>query len=113
MLSTRYFLFATKGIFIFLLPVTLLTGQPYLLVGTVKSETTRSPVPYANIAVEGTEIGAATSPGGGFELKVPRLPVTLKISHIGYASRLVEASSTDVGTVFLKPTVLTGEEVWV
>ncbi|MFQ6616400.1 MAG: TonB-dependent receptor [Fidelibacterota bacterium] len=113
MLTSERFLFRLKGIFVFILPMTLLTAQPIVLVGTVRSQATHTPVPYANVEVEGTDLGTATSPGGMFELKVPRLPIMLKVSHIGYADEEIEVSSTRIGTVFLKPTVLTGEEVLV
>ena len=98
--------------FLFLLPLCL-GAQQITLTGQVLSSATHSPVPYANVMVEETGEGTFASGAGKFRLSVAGLPVTLRITRIGFADTVIIAAERDLGTIYLEPTVLSGEEVLV
>jgi|GEM_PF-136148 len=104
-----------KGIFIFfwfLLPL-YLGAQQITLTGQILSQVTHSPIPYANVLVEATGEGTFASGAGRFRLSVGGLPVTLRITRVGFADTVITATERDLGAVYLVPTVLSGEEVLV
>ncbi|UCH63179.1 MAG: TonB-dependent receptor [Fidelibacterota bacterium] len=96
----------------FLLPL-YLEAQQFTLTGQVLSSVTQGPVPYANVLVEGTGEGTFASGAGNFRLNVSILPVTLWITRIGFADKMITAADEELGAVYLEPTVLSGEEVLV
>ena len=75
-----------------------------------------SPLPGANVVVEGTSIGTSTDPDGRFRLtSVPAGPQTLTVSFVSYKSSSttvdVEAGQAQTVNVELASEVLEGEEV--
>jgi len=87
------------------------TGQsPVTLKGTVQDEN-GLPFVGVNVLVKDTLLGMATDREGRFSLRVPRLPVTLVFSFIGYVRQEVKVSSGEPITVKLLPDVKSMEEV--
>lgn len=60
--------------------------------GTVTESDGRSPIFMANVLVEGSQKGTTTDDAGNFSLQVKpaNFPITLRISLIGYATKLIE-----------------------
>ena len=56
----------------------------------------------ANILVKGTSSGTVSDINGNFTLNVDQLPVTLKISYIGYTDMEVKVSSRKPLSIVLK-----------
>ena len=98
--------------FWFLLPL-YLGAQQINLTGRILSRATHSPVPYANVLVEETGEGTFASAAGKFRLNVAHLPAILRITRIGFADTVITAAERDLGTIYLVPTVLSGDEVLV
>jgi hypothetical protein len=78
------------------------TGKPekynFTLTGKVIDITTRETLPFVNLSVKGTSIGAATNVDGYFTLvNVPSDTVTIECTYIGYEKQ----------TLFLNPTIPT------
>jgi iron complex outermembrane recepter protein len=63
--------------------------------GTVTDEINKEPLPGTTIIVKGTIAGTISDGEGKFSLKVTTLPVTLKISSVGYQS--IEMDIKDAG----------------
>ncbi len=61
----------TFTIFFFLLVVFGFSQPLSLISGTIIDQTTKEPIPYANIGIEGTYTGGASDIAGNFEFKVP------------------------------------------
>jgi len=58
--------------------------------GLVFDEMTREPIPYANVVVMNTEMGAATDADGNFFiLNVPSGAYTVEVSYLGYQTKRV------------------------
>ncbi len=84
--------------------------------GTVLEATTKSPLPGANIFVEGTNKGAASGQSGKFTIfELPPGSYTVTVTFLGYQdiSKDVEVSAGQmVGVIFeLQEDILTGEEI--
>lgn len=61
--------------------------------GRVLDNETGVPLPYANVAVQNTGLGAATDLEGRFYIRnVPVGPQTLKVSYIGYVAATLEVT---------------------
>jgi outer membrane receptor protein involved in Fe transport len=59
--------------------------------GTVTNENTGEPIPYANVMIRNTELGAATDQDGNFFiLNVPRGRYRVEISCLGYQTQIVD-----------------------
>ena len=77
------------------------------ITGTVIDSETSSPLPGANIVVDGTKNGTTTNFDGEFTLKVNLKTGTIKISFLGFTSREVKFdlnsnSKVDLGEIKLK-----------
>lgn len=84
--------------------------------GTVVEVATGHPVADAQVAVEGTRLGAVTSSGGEFAIAhVPYGTVTVRVRRIGYASATqtaaVGAGVTPVLRVTLRPAAISLDQV--
>jgi iron complex outermembrane receptor protein len=56
--------------------------------GRIIEKKTESPLPYVNVALKGTSLGAATDNDGQYEIKsIPPGTYTLIVTHVGYESR--------------------------
>jgi iron complex outermembrane receptor protein len=92
---------------VLLLGMCLMAAAQTTITGKVKDKRTGEAMIGAVVTVKGTTLGAATDYDGQFTLKltVP-LPVTLRISSLGYATEEIQVSNT------AKPlTILLAEEV--
>jgi hypothetical protein len=78
-------------------------AQNAKITGTVTNEY-NSPIPFANVLIQGTSIGATTDFDGVFEFKtLPAGIVTLIVSYVGYETKLVyEIEVYKSKTTFLK-----------
>ena len=83
------------------------------LKGVVLDAETGEPLPAATIVIENSLKGTITNPEGHFSLSVAELPVTLRITYIGYerASITFNDSQTAGITVRLKPSVTELDEL--
>lgn len=98
---------------IIFLPFSNLLPNEYIVTGRLISKTTAEPIEYANIMVEFSDIGTASASNGEFQIRCPSLPAVLVISHIGYKTLKIKVDQSSVGTIYLIPKVLKGEEVYV
>ena len=78
----RNFLFC-----LLLLLVALSLHSQQLINGKVKSTDNDSSLAGVSVSVKGTSIGTVTDGAGNFNLQVSSLPVTLVITHTGFASQ--------------------------
>jgi iron complex outermembrane receptor protein len=83
-----------------------------LIRGHLESKSTGKPVSFANIILE-TGKGGYSDKSGDFNLKCDRLPIALTISHIAYRDTTLVVADADLGTIYLIPEVLSGEDVFV
>jgi hypothetical protein len=86
------------------------------IVGIVEDSHTREKIPFANLAVRGSNIGTASNPEGYFELTVTSIAGTdsLAFSHINYYPRIVPISELlekNVSTIALTPRTTVLEEI--
>ncbi len=95
------------------LSVSFASGQGLEISGTVVEESTGEPLPGANIAVEGTNLGTATDADGNFNLTLPNSSeATLEVSFIGYVTQEIHVTeSTSALRVVMEEDVLKVSEV--
>ena len=67
-------------------------AQSITISGTVKNSTTKEGVPAVSVAVKGTSRGTYTNSDGEFTLTVPKLPVVLVFTSVGFDSQEVTVS---------------------
>ena len=86
--------------------------------GRVLDQNTGSPLPFVNVALEGTTLGAVTDASGNFQIKELNPDYyTLVTSFIGYTPAIVqdilvkESAVYDVGTLQLKESAVSLNEV--
>src|SRR5215213_7349769 len=110
MRESRSFFAVLLAAFVFSLTTAYAQSVP--LSGTVKNATTQEGVPAVSVTVKGGSQGTFTDATGGFKLNVPRLPVTLVFSSVGFEPReqTVDAASTPVEVSFTPMSTL-GQEV--
>ncbi|UCD36635.1 MAG: carboxypeptidase-like regulatory domain-containing protein [Fidelibacterota bacterium] len=104
----------TVGIAFFVLAQSLLASGT--IRGKVFDDVTTEGLPAANVAIQGTNIGAAADVDGNYRItNVPSGDQTLIISYIGYVSLSVDVTIPEEGTVIqdvgLRPDVVQGREV--
>ncbi len=69
--------------------VSAVRGQELIdLRGKVYAKDSGIPLSGAHVLVVGTSLGTISGPDGGFRLRVGKLPVSLKVTHIGFEERL-------------------------
>jgi hypothetical protein len=74
-----------------LLAVFLVNGLTGMIQGTVRDETTGQPIPYANVVILNTEIGATCDEGGNlFILNVPPDRYKVEVSCLGYGPQRID-----------------------
>jgi len=96
--NLRYFVF----FFLICLAAPPAVGQ-VTLNGRVTDADSGESLPGATIAIPGTVRGTATDRDGAFSLSVPSLPVTLRVSSVGYKAELITVDSADFIDVQLTP----------
>ncbi len=76
-----------------------------LIQGTVRDAESRALLPAANIQIEGTFSGTITNDEGQYQLQIKKLPATLVVSYIGYATKRVKvtADSPERIDILLQP----------
>jgi len=98
---------------VFLVPARAQDTQP--LKGVVLDDMSGQPIPLATVIVTGTQYGTAADYDGQFELQLRPDDHMLRISAIGYASRVIHITPDmrDGGaiTVRLEPSVVNVDEV--
>jgi outer membrane receptor protein involved in Fe transport len=87
-------------------------AQNVVITGTVRNGASKEPAPSVSVTVKGTGQGTYTDGKGNFKLTIPRLPVTLVFSSVGYEDKEV-AITTASGNVDVDLTAATtlGQEV--
>jgi outer membrane receptor protein involved in Fe transport len=94
----------------FLFPLALMAQVT--ITGTVHNQSSGEAVPAVSVLVKGTNLGTYTDPDGNFSINVPRLPVVLIISHIGFDKQEITVSSANVLVkVEFVPVSTLGQEV--
>lgn len=80
--------------------------------GSVRHASTQEAIPAVSVSVKGDAIGTFTNENGAFRIVVPRMPVTLIFSSIGFETKevLVENAATAV-VVDFSPASTLGQEV--
>ncbi|NIV92452.1 TonB-dependent receptor [candidate division KSB1 bacterium] len=88
-------------------------GAALEIEGTVTEELTGDPLPGANVALKGTNLGTATDANGVFSLRLPNFTeATLVASFIGYKTREITVTeSTQNLNIVLEEDVLKVSEV--
>ncbi len=71
------------------------------IAGTITDARTKSPLPGANVAVLGTQLGTTTRPDGSFRLRLNAGSYELQVSYIGY-NRLRERVTVGGGETVTK-----------
>ena len=111
-------LFVLTFCLIFVFPLIVFSGTTGKLTGVVIDSETKSPLPGANVMIDGTTFGAATDTEGNYIIiNVPPGVYTLKAMMMGYTTTNITNVSVNVNLTStvnfeLKPTVLEmGEEV--
>jgi TonB-linked SusC/RagA family outer membrane protein len=92
-----------------LFPVVLLAQST--INGKITAEGTGETVPFANVIEKGTSNGTTTDIDGNYSIQVSKLPVTLVISSLGYATTEVQATSTAPLNVIVAVSAQALEEV--
>lgn len=109
----RVLSFSVALVAAFLCSCTLLFAQGVTISGTVRNSAADGELlPAASITVKGGTAGTYSDQSGNFSLAVPRLPVTLVISSVGFETR--EVTVTDASSpvsIVLIPGVSLGQEV--
>lgn len=115
--TTQYKMIACF-LFVFLLMIPLVHAQTTgKIAGKITDAMTKEALPGANVVIDGTKMGAASSLDGEFFIiNVPPGQYALKISMIGYetmrmANLKVSVNRTSYVDVKLQTTVLEGQEV--
>lgn len=79
--------------------------------GVVRDSRTGETMPGVNVIIAGTQRGTSTNIDGEFELTVPSLDITLRLSFIGYETLIIPLEGRDHLELELVPTALIGEEL--
>jgi iron complex outermembrane recepter protein len=83
-----------------------------VITGTVIDENTKEPLPGSTIVVKETIMGTATDANGKFTLTLTKgLPVTLKVSNVGYESFEINVTAAGEQNVSLKESPMLMSEV--
>jgi TonB-linked SusC/RagA family outer membrane protein len=97
-------------IIIFLFPLSLLAQQT-TIGGKVIDLTDGSTLPGVSVKIKGTTIGAITDVAGKFQLTVPSPNSILQLSYIGYVTQEIAVKDIKDGTIALKTTNKSLDEV--
>lgn len=69
--------------------------------GTVLDKATKEPIIGAAVIVSGTSNGTVTDFDGNFSLKVDGLPVNIEVSFLGYEKLPVNATTANLGALYM------------
>lgn len=90
---------------LFFLVVVCGNSQPLSMIsGTITDQTTKEPIAYANIGIEGTYTGGASDMSGNFEFKVPtgNTGTYILASAVGYQGLRISISELKDGHLILE-----------
>jgi outer membrane receptor protein involved in Fe transport len=97
---------------ILLTPFFIYAGTTGKLSGTVTDAQTGEPLIGANVLISGTDLGAATNVNGNFViLNISPGDYSIKVSYIGYESKLITDVSIIVDQTTWLPVVLSTESI--
>ncbi|MFQ6677402.1 MAG: TonB-dependent receptor domain-containing protein [Fidelibacterota bacterium] len=109
--------FLTTALFI-ALPLVISAGDTGKITGTVIDKENGNVLPGVNVLLEGTSMGAATSPNGEFFILFVQPGLyNVKFSYIGYAEitmkdvRVTKDLTTNLYNIELEPEAIEGQEV--
>lgn len=103
--------FLAIGLLAFLITIAA-SAQTVNITGTVHNSSTNEKVPAVSIVVKGSNLGTFTNPDGEFSLTVPKLPITLVFTSIGYDQQeLTVTSSSQKIDISFKPNSTLGQEI--
>ncbi|MGH7496296.1 MAG: TonB-dependent receptor [bacterium] len=94
--GTRHLMSVLLVIAFFSVPTGLSAQTTGTITGIITDAKTKSPLPGANVAILGTQMGTTTRPDGSFRLKVNPGTYELQVSYIGY-NRLRESITVGAG----------------
>ena len=97
--------------FVLLLFNGIANAQQNTVSGTVRDDSTGSPLPGVNIKVKGTTTGTTTNGSGHYSLNVPSLQDTLIFSYIGYKTRTVPINGRTTINLSLKSQTIAGQQM--
>jgi len=97
-------------IIFFLFPLSLL-AQQIPISGKVIDLTDGSALPGVSVKIKGTTIGVITDVGGKFQLNVPNTDAILQLSFLGYVAQELAVKDIKGGTIALKTTSKSLDEV--
>jgi outer membrane receptor protein involved in Fe transport len=87
-------------------------AQSITISGTVKNSNSKEGVPAVSVAVKGTSRGTYTNSDGEFTLNVPKLPVVLVFTSVGFDSQEVTVSdASQAVNINFKENSALGQEV--
>ncbi len=87
-------------------------AQTVTVTGSVRNSTSKETVPAVSVSVKGTTRGTYTNSDGEFTLNVPKLPVVLVFSSIGYEDQEITVSDVSKPvSVDFKVSSALGQEV--
>ncbi|MFN2440936.1 MAG: carboxypeptidase-like regulatory domain-containing protein, partial [Chitinophagaceae bacterium] len=87
-------------------------SQSAVISGKIRNAATQEDVSGVSVSVKDSPLGTFTDANGNFKLQVPRLPVTLTVSSIGFETREIPVESTNaVIEINLTQTSSLGQEV--
>ena len=94
---------------------TRIYAQPVEIRGRIIDKQTNQPVPEANITTEARGTGTASDAAGYFRIRVPSVPVVLRISHVSYGTTEFEVKTAPRGllVISIRPAVVDVDEVQV
>lgn len=90
-------IFTVLFLLVTVLPFTIFAGTTGKLVGKVTDKKTGEPLPFVNVTLEGTTIGAATDLDGKYViLNIPPGKYNVKFQYIGYQTVITERVSISI-----------------
>ena len=87
-------------------------AQTFTINGKVENSASKEKVAAASVTVKGSGLGTFTDDKGNFKIAVPKLPVTLLISSVGYELQEITVNSSNESLLIsFNPTNSLGQEV--
>src|SRR5215510_10531274 len=86
-------------------------AQNVTLTGSIKNNSTKETLPAVSVLIKGTNQGTFTDAKGNFRLTVPKLPVTLVVSSVGFEDKEISVTDAAVIDLELAPAATLGQEV--
>lgn len=103
-------LFALLFTFLFL----AVTGKSQVIIhGFTYNANDKSVIPYASIELYDQSKGTLSNDGGHFELHLDSLPTVIKVSCLGFESKIIPIPDSSFLSISLTPTVIRLKEVQV